>query len=552
MNRLSVAAAAAAISLFSVMPARADVKLPRIIADSMVVQYDRPLTLWGTASPGETFDLSVDGRRKATVSADAAGNWRAELPKLPLGKTHTIRVADREIRDVVAGDVLLCSGQSNMELPVSRVTDAWADTIEAYHNTDVREFSVPKVEAFDGPVADLSGGSWRGATQANIPAFSATAFFTARALNRATGRPVGIIHASWGGTPVESWISEEYLAPYPLERNKLALYRDSAYRARIKQLEGENYHRWNTVMDAADPGLNDSLPYYSPEISTYQWSTRALPDQFMLDWATDGGLNPIHGSHWFRRDFNVRPDQAGRDAWLRLGCLVDADSAWVNGVFVGNTTYQYPPRIYRIPAGVLRPGVNTVTVRLISQHGVPHFVPEKPYKIVFDKPHALYGRTEPDEISLDGTWHYAPGARMPEGPGMMFYCYLPEVLYDGMIAPVISYPVGGVVWYQGESNVGEYNRYPAKLASLVSCWRAANGSPQLPFYVVELADFIHHSDTVERPAWAAMRRMQAAAAQQLEGVTLIPNEDLGEWNDIHPLSKLPLGARIAAAIAGAE
>lgn len=533
------------LSLGSANPAmRAEVRLPQIISDGMVVQRDRPLTLWGTADPGESVTVKVAKGKSATVTADADGKWRAELPALKTGKTYTITIGDRTIGNVAVGDVLLCSGQSNMELPVSRVTDMFADEIAQYSNPNIRQFLVPKEFDFDRERSDVSPTKWKSVND-DAMSFSALAYFTAKALNEQTGLPVGIINASWGGTPVESWISETALADYPYYINQKAIYNSEAYRNAIKEQEGRNYQAWNSVIDTADAGLNGATKYYSPALDDSGWEE---VDLLSTSWATDG-MNPKNGSHWFRRTVDIDAAHAGQPATLRLGCVVDADSVWVNGRQVGFTSYQYPPRIYPIPAGLLKEGKNTVTVRLISQNGTPHFVAEKPYKIIFgERPYARYGETCPDEISLEGTWRYRQGAPMPSGPGMMFYCYMPAVLYNGMISPVIGYPVSGAVWYQGESNVGRSNQYPALLKTMMADWRKASGDADMPFYIVELADFLHKDDRGGRAAWQTMRERQAQAAEETPGAVLVRNSDLGEWNDIHPLDKKTLGRRVAEKI----
>lgn len=533
------------LSLGSANPAmRAEVRLPQIISDGMVVQRDRPLTLWGTADPGESVTVKVAKGKSATVTANADGKWRAELPALKTGKTYTITIADKTINNVAVGDVLLCSGQSNMELPVNRVTDMFADEIAQYSNPDIRQFLVPKEFDFDHERSDVSPTKWKSVDD-DAMSFSALAYFTAKALNEQTGLPVGIINASWGGTPVESWISETALAGYPYYLNQKAIYNSEAYRNAIKEQEGRNYQAWNAVIDSADKGLNGETKYYSPALDDSGWEE---VDLLSTSWATDG-MNPKNGSHWFRKTVDIDAAHAGQPATLRLGCVVDADSVWVNGRQVGFTSYQYPPRIYPIPAGLLKEGKNTVTVRLISQNGTPHFVAEKPYKIIFgERPYARYGETYPDEISLEGTWRYRQGAPMPSGPGMMFYCYMPAVLYNGMISPVIGYPVRGAVWYQGESNVGRSNQYPALLKTMMADWRKASGDADMPFYIVELADFLHKDDRGGRAAWQTMRERQAQAAEETPGAVLVRNSDLGEWNDIHPLDKKTLGRRVAEKI----
>lgn len=261
---------------------------------------------------------------------------------------------------------------------------------------------------------------------------------------------------------------------------------------------------------------------------------------FSADWGNNG-LNPIGGSHWLRKDVDIPQNYSGKEAILRLGCIVDADSVYVNGQFVGTTGYQYPPRIYKIPAGLLKAGKNNVTVRLISNGGQPSFVPEKPYKII------IPSEGQNEEISLEGTWKYRLGAPMPNAPSMMFFCYKPVCLYNAMIAPLKNYTFNGVIWYQGESNVSRRNEYASLLTAMIADWRRTFDRQDLPFYIVELADFLSKDDIDGRKAWAEMRQEQAMAAKQNTHTTLIKNSDLGEWNDIHPLNKKTLGERVANA-----
>ncbi len=511
----------------------AAVTLPRVIGDGMVVQRDRPLTLWGTADPGETVKVSVVKGKSATVTADEAGNWRVELPALKPGKPYSVMVNDLTIDDVLVGDVLLCSGQSNMELPVARVTDMFADEIAAYRNPAIRHFVVPKEFDFHTERADVNPSARWKTLDEDFMNFSALAYFTARELNARTGLPVGIINASWGGTPVEAWISEEKLAAFPRAISEKRIYDDDGYRDRIKRLEGENYGRWNAALWGGDPGMQGDVKWFDPALDDSSWQVVDLISD-SRKWGTDG-MNAVNGSHWFRKNVSLPASMAGKPGVVRMGCIVDADSVYVNGTFVGTTGYQYPPRIYTVPAGVLREGENNITVRVISQNGMPHFVAEKPYRLIVGD----------EAVSLEGEWRYRLGTPMPHGPGMEFYCYKPAVLYNAMISPVVTYPVKGAVWYQGESNVSRRNEYGPLLKTMIANWREASGDEDMPFYIVELADFLHPSDKGGRAAWAEMRKVQAQVADETPGAVLVPNSDLGEWNDIHPLDKKTLGNRVA-------
>ncbi len=543
------------LCLVGIAAVKAEVKLPALISDGMVLQRGQSVKIWGTADAGErievkfsgkTIPVSTTGRKLKDVyvaTADAAGKWSLTLPAMKAGGPYTMMINGITVSDILVGDVWLCSGQSNMELPVHRVTDMFSEEIKNYDNENIRQIIIPKVYDFHAPKNDTPPTSWKALTQENVMNFSALAYFFAKAIYEKTNVPVGIINASWGGTPVEAWISEEGLKPFPLYINDKRRYEDDAYLTHIKELENEAFQRWNEALYRGDAGLHGELPWYGEHYDDSAWQE---VDMFSADWGNNG-LNPTGGSHWFRRDITLTDIQPESEAVLRLGCIVDADSVYINGTFVGNTTYQYPPRIYRIPAGVLKEGRNNITVRLISNGGQPCFVKEKPYKVIYK----AKGEAQMMELDLKTVWKYHPGAPMPDAPEMMFFCYKPTCLYNAMIAPLRGYAMSGVLWYQGESNVSRRNEYTALLSAMISDWRQAFGCDRLPFFIVELADFLSKNDIEGRQAWAEMRREQAKVTQTVPNAFLIKNSDLGEWNDIHPLDKKTLGNRAAEAVLNA-
>ena len=332
---------------------------------------------------------------------------------------------------------------------------------------------------------------------------------------------------------------DESGVPYYL--NEKRIYESDDLVESMKKEESKKSRAWNVALYQGDKGMHETIPWYAAGYDDSDWTPT---DLFASGWATNG-LNTINGSHWFRKDFQVSGQQAGEKATLRLGCIVDADSVYVNGTFVGTVSYQYPPRIYTIPAGLLKAGKNTITIRLFSYGGRPQFVKEKPYKILFGKGQPEKGESE---INLEGRWKYHLGAPMPAAPGQTAFHYKPTGLYNAMIAPLLNYTVSGVIWYQGESNVSRRNEYKDLLTAMISDWRQRWNKSDMPFYIIELADFLSPTDKGGRTAWAEFRKAQAEVADTNKNVTLIKNSDLGEWNDIHPLDKKTLGQRVAAAI----
>lgn len=519
-----------AISLFlfsaSFIELSAEVRLPAIISDGMVIQRESAIDIWGWADDNEEVTVVWRGRKYRAVAQ--GGKWTVEIKAGKAGGPFVMTVNDKEVKDILVGDVYLCSGQSNMELPVRRVTDMFADEIAAYENEDIRYFHIPNTPVFDSPAEDVDA-AWKHLNQENVMNFSALSYFFGKALYEKTGVPVGLVNASVGGTPIEAWMSESALEAHPRYLNEKKIYESEDYRRAIKRLEGQNFHRWNTALDSGDPGLTGEQKWYSPDLDDNCWRK---VNMFAGDWGNNG-LNPIGGSHWFRQNVMLPEGWEGREAVIRMGCIVDADSVYVNGVFVGNTTYQYPPRIYRIPAGVLKGGVNNVTVRVISNGGQASFVKEKPYKII----------CADEEVKLSETWAYHLGSPMPPAPSMMFFHYVPVVLHNGMIAPIGNFKFKGALWYQGESNVERRNEYAELLGKMMKDWRKTF-EDDIPFYIIELADFLPQDDLEGRKAWAGLREAQAEAVANDGNATLIRNSDLGEWNDIHPLDKKTLAGRI--------
>lgn len=533
--------------------ANATVHTAKILTSGMVLQRNEPVKLWGTADRNDVVTVSfvgkklparTDGKRlpkqfSATINDD--GSWLVELPALKAGGPYTIRIADAELTDVLIGDVYLCSGQSNMELPVRRVAEYFADEVASDVNNNIRIATVPKVFSFDAPQAEVPAIEWKALAPQNVSEISALSYFMSKKLQRETGVPVGIVCSCWGGTTIESWISREGLQDFPRAIAEADYYSSADFRNNIKRLEGQQFYRWNAVLYSKDAGRTAATPWFAADFDDSSWEivypVATADHAEATRWGFDG-TNAVNGSHWLRHYFEVSNTYAGQSATLRLGCIVDADSVYVNGTFVGTTGYQYPPRIYNVPKNILREGKNVVTVRVISQGGEPHFVQEKPYKIVF---------ADGGEIDLRGAWRYHVGAQMIPGPPMEFFCYKATSLYNAMIAPLLNLHFSGVVWYQGESNVGRHNEYARLLAALMADWRKAFATADLKFFIVELADFLHSSDP-GRAAWAELRKAQAAACNADAHAYLVKNSDLGEWNDIHPVDKKTIAERVAEKI----
>lgn len=510
---------------------QAKVSLPKLISDGMVLQRNTPLLIWGSAEPGENIYIKFKKKKYETV-ADANGKWRINLPEMKAGGPYSMQINDIVLNDILIGDVYLCSGQSNMELPVNRVMDKFASEVNGYENNSIRYVKVPYSYDFSEKQDDVKTVSWKAMNKESFMGYSAICYFFSRIMQEKTGVPVGIINSSWGGTPVEAWISEEGLKDFPAYINQKAMYEDNELVALIKKMENERGNAWRNQLYRSDAGIHSDIPWYSEKLDDSEWEKI---DMFSSEWASLNG-RPINGTHWFRKDFDIPESWNISDAVLRLGCIVDADSVFVNGHFVGSVSYQYPPRIYTVPSELLKHGKNQITIRLFSNGGYPSFVQDKPYKLICGD----------NEVDLTGIWKHKTGSVMPSAPSSTGFQNVPVGLYNGMIFPLRNYKFKGIVWYQGESNVGRWNEYSSLLSAMIADWRKLFDS-QLPFYIIELADFLA-PDNPGRSAWAALRKQQAITAEKNPDTYLIKNSDTGEWNDIHPLDKKTAAIRLVDTI----
>ncbi|WP_210521812.1 sialate O-acetylesterase [Hymenobacter terricola] len=514
--------------------AQAQVRLPHLVSDGMVLQRDADVRVWGWARPGEAVAVSFLGTTyPATTGPD--GKWTVKLAHLKAGGPFEMNIKASNqlaVKNILVGDVWLCSGQSNMETPMSRLRDKYPDVIAQAANPRIRQYEVPMSYAFTQPKADVTGGKWVAADPQSVLRFSAVAYFFAREINAKYQVPVGIVKDAVGGSPAEAWLSADALKQFPKYEQQVAPYRDSAAVAGIRQKEQAAIGSWYRQLHQADKGESPGqTPWYAITYAQTDWKTMPVPGY----WA-DGELGPVNGVVWFRKEIEVPAGMAGKPARLELGTLVDADSTYINGRLVGTTGYQYPPRKYDFGPDVLKPGRNVVTVRIISNGGRGGFTMEKKYQLTAG------GQT----LDLRGPWQYQLGTAAAPTPGSTTFQYQPGGLFNGMIAPVLPYAIKGVLWYQGESNAGRTGDYQALFNGMITDWRKSFQRPDLPFIYAQLPNFMLAKMEPSESGWAQARDIQRRGlALPYTGMAVLL--DVGEWNDIHPLDKQTPGHRLALA-----
>lgn len=519
-----------ALCFLIAIQANGQLKLPRLISDGAVLQRDVSLTIWGWASADENVSVTLNGKTYST-KADTDGNWKIALPPQLAGGPHELHFKGKNeitVSNVLFGDVWVCSGQSNMELPMERVKEKYRDVIAQATNPNIREFLVADKYDFKKEHLDLDAGSWKSASPETVLGFSAVAYFFARDLYAAYNVPIGLINSALGGSPAEAWMSEDALKQFPDAWSELQRFKDDNLIKEIEQRDQQNSQQWYARLNATDPGL---MKWHDAELDDSDWNEMTLPGY----WA-DGPTGNVNGSMWFRKKINVPASFINKSGSLWVGRIVDADSVFVNGKFVGTTSYQYPPRRYSFGPDVLKAEENIISIRVISNAGRGGFVPDKPYFLAVGA----------DTLDLKGTWKYKQGSVMPPQEAQTFIRWKPGGLYNRMISPLLNYSIKGVIWYQGESNTRDPKQYKEVFPAMIKNWRDKWKQGNFPFLFVQLANFMEISSEPTESSWAETRQAQFEALS-LPNTGMAVIIDAGEWNDIHPLNKEDVGKRLALA-----
>ena len=508
------------------------VRLPRLISDGMVLQRDGRVKIWGWAAADEKVTINFNGQAYSdTTGTD--GKWAVMLSELKAGGPYSMEINGSNhirLKNILIGDVWVCSGQSNMDLPMSRVEERYADVIANSNNPAIRRFFVSKRYDFNTPQNDLQSGYWESVNPESILRFTATGYFFAKALYEKYKVPIGLIHASVGGSPAEAWLSEEALKEFPAHLETATKFKDNAYLNQIANKDKAVSDAWYNLLQQKDKGLADGQkPWFDPTYDASDWATMNVPGY----WA-DEELGPVNGVVWFRKEIDVPASMTGKPARLLLGRIVDSDRTYINGKFVGSVSYQYPPRRYDVPENLLKAGKNIIVVRVINNIGRGGFIPDKPYQL------SATGRT----IDLKGLWQYKLAATMEPLQPNTFIEWQPLGLYNGMIAPLLNYTIKGVIWYQGESNAGRPREYQKLFPALIADWRQKWYQGDFPFLYVQLANFMEVQGKPSESDWAELREAQLKTLS-VPNTAMAVTTDIGEWNDIHPLNKEDVGKRLA-------
>ena len=539
-----------------------------LFTDNMVLQRGMADPIWGWTTPGGRVFVRMNGKTAEAV-AGPDGKWAAKIGPFPAGGPYTLtvgsillingqmpsaetlrRAGGVTLKNVMVGDVWLCSGQSNMEFGVGNLAQP-EQTIAGANAPNIRLFTVPKNMAAS-PQETLAGGQWQACTPETIKSqgtwngFSAVAYFFGRDLQQNTHVPIGLLLSSWGGTPAEAWTSEAALKKNVPEFDPQLAQLDASRDPGTAETQAERFAAWYAKNDPGTPAH-----WQNPDFNDAAWNALPQPGFFQL--AGDPALAGVNGVVWYRRTFDL-PAQlcwnpadvpvvvdtgGGKNAVLHL-LADDNDTTWVNGVQVGATEGYKVPRAYPVPASLLKPAGNVVAVRLLDTGGNGGLYDDpaiNPAGLSLEVPGG-------QNLPLAGPWRVhlgvslASASPLPVSPGNN--PNLPSVLYNGLISPLATFGIKGTIWYQGETNEGRDAQYRRLLPALISDWRQAWGEGSFPFLIVQLAGWQPAGESL-----AKLRDAQWQTARTVPSAGIATAIDVGDPSDIHPKNKQEVGRRLA-------
>ncbi|MBN1119374.1 MAG: 9-O-acetylesterase [Bacteroidales bacterium] len=519
-----------AIAISFTLTLDAQVTMPYIFSDCMVLQRNTEIPVWGTADPGTKISV-LFANNKVQTFTDKEGQWMVQIPPVNAGGPYKLevigegKVKDKLVfSDVLVGDVWLASGQSNMEMQVQQSNGADTEIPHAY-NSKIRFFNVPHNKSFD-PLINTLESSWKVCDSNNVKATSAVAYYFARKLQNELDIPIGILQTTWGGTPVEAWTSREMLLSEPVIRERV-FANDTITEQHFIQDSLNQIKFWKIVFNPQNGA--DTL-FSATNYNDRDWRSVTVPGA-IRDWETES----YEGIFWLRKTIMLEKDFTGKDLTINLGQPEMNYSLYFNGTEICKTVWNASPKHkYTIPADVVREGENVISLRMAAIWGGGALYPPA---------NAIYLANETDTMSLTGDWKYKKDLET-KIPKIYNYYQFPTVLYNAMINPVIPFGLKGFIWYQGENNEGDAYNYRKLFPLMINDWRIRWEQGYLPFLFVQLPNYKGIKEEPSDDMWAVLRESQFIA-------TMLPNVgmtciiDLGEAGNIHPKNKIEVGNRLA-------
>jgi len=495
----------------------------------MVLQREVDAPIWGWGDPGETIRVDLDGR-VYTTKVDQTGEWSLTIDPQEAGGPWSLSIFSRtdtmEFSNVLFGDVWLCSGQSNMEWPIKAVYAA--DSVMRNANfSQIRHFNIPS-KAIDSPQSLLPDNTkqWEVCTPEVVGEFTGVGYFFAHELHTELDVPIGLIHSSWGGSGIQSWMNEESLSKPQLKGYLESITKLLGKEKKQKELELEELHE----IPDDDPGIVDGEAV---------WAATGLDDSTWKEVEVPGnwqplGLGTFDGIIWYRKTFEL--SEIPESATLALEAIDDGDETWINGVKVGATPNAWnKKRAYEVDPSILKKGENQVTIRIedVSWGGGVH-----------GNADSIGLFTDNEMIPLKGKWKFHIGEflKNPFAPNNT-----PSLLYNAMIHPIKKAAVKGTIWYQGEANSDSIRAFNYRFffEEMITSWRRDFNQPDMPFLWAQLANYQQPDKNPSPSYWALTQESQSYVLDKLGNTGQAVIIDVGDANDIHPRDKKTVGYRLA-------
>ena len=531
--------------LLCALGAGAKVTLPPMFTSNMVIQQKTSAPVWGKATPRTTVTVTPSWNNKTMVTcADHNGDWSLNLKTPKAGGPYTITISDGtavQLDNVMVGEVWLCTGQSNMEMPLDGwgKIDNFEQEIANANHPRIRLLNIKKsISPRPLDNVEAEGGGWQVCSPQTIPEFSACAYFFGRDLEKYRGVAIGLIEDCWGGSYAENWTSGEALSDLPYFCNQVKEVADLPSSADEQaKLFSKNDKAWWQSIEDADHGMKDNQALWAqPDADLREWKEIKVPGYIQ-----ENGLPGVNGIVWLRTEVTIPDSWTDKELTLNLGPVDDNDITFFNGKEIGRTDGWMAPRSYKIPASMVKGGKATITVR-VTDTGASG---------------GMYGSADGvnltghdgAQIKLAGQWLCRVAADFRDFPAKpVNYAnnpFVPTVLYNAMLHPVIPYAIKGAIWYQGESNANMAFQYRDLLPLMIKDWRNRWGYP-FDFYIVQLANFMKKQTEPCESTWAELREAQQHTLR-LENTGLATAIDIGMEGDIHPKNKQEVGRRLALA-----
>ena len=524
-------------SLFSGLAT--NIQVPILFSDNMLLQRNQIVPVWGTADAGGQIKIEFNNQIKTTV-VQKDGKWRVDLDEMPAGGPYELKIIGKDsiiIKNVMIGEVWLCSGEFNMEMPLN----GWEE--EVNYENEVAEANYPNIRLFhvnrsmsNVPVDTINSSGWDECKPNTIAGFSSTAYFFGRQLFEKLNVPVGLIHSSWDGTVAEAWTSAKALESFPEFVDKINSIKWSTTHPDSALKEYENsLKKYRNLLIQKDLGYqNGQNVWTNSNLDVSDWDTMNLPTLW-----EKAGHEKLDGTVWFRKEVNIPASMAGKEITLQLGPINDRDITWFNGVEVGRMRGVSVPRNYKVPASLVKSGKNVIVVRVFDM-GAKGGIWGKPEQLqIIDNFN--------NKISLAGLWAYQIGLDlkiMPARPISPHDKERPMVIFNAMISPLIPYAIRGVLWYQGESNAVRAYQYRSLFPALIKDWRAHWNQGDFPFLFVQIANFHKVQTKPEEDTWAELREAQLLTLST-PNTGMAVSIDIGEADDRYPKNKQEVGRRLA-------